>query len=164
MIEALDKFCAILNRVLTWLASALLGLMVFLTCANIILRGVWRPVGGTVEIMAYAGALVTALALGFTQKEKANIAVDVLVQRLPLRLRKVFACINYGVVGAFFCLIGWQVAKYAGNLKTTGEVSETLRIAYYPFTYGVSFGCFLLALVLVVQFLKVVSGAAEEEL
>ena len=33
-------------------------------------------------------------------------------------------------------------------------MTETLRIVYYPFTYGVGFGCFLLALVLLIDFLK----------
>jgi len=39
-----------------------------------------------------------------------------------------------------------------GNtLRTSGEVTETLRIIYYPFTYGVALGCFLLSLVLLVE-------------
>jgi hypothetical protein len=33
-------------------------------------------------------------------------------------------------------------------------VTETLRFAYYPFTYGVSLGCFVLALSLLVDLLK----------
>ena len=54
----------------------------------------------------------------------------------------------------FFCLVAWQIAKYAGILKSTGEVTETLRIIYYPFTYGVAVGCGLLALVFLNDFLK----------
>ncbi len=161
MIQALDRVSEILNRTLTWLASVLLGVMVFMTCANIILRVFGKPVGGTVEIMAYSSALVTAFALGYAQREKANIPVDFLFQRYPAWLRKVLTCVNCSLVGVFFCLVGWQIAKYAATLRTTGEITETLGIVYYPFTYGVSLGCFVLALVLAIDMLKVVSGREE---
>jgi TRAP-type C4-dicarboxylate transport system permease small subunit len=161
MIQALDKLSEILNRTLTWLASVLLGAMVLITSANIILRVFGKPVGGTVEIMAYTSALVTAFALGYTQIEKSNIPVDFLFQKFPNWLRMVFTCVNCSLVGAFFCVVGWQVAKYAGTLKQTGEISETLGIIYYPFTYGVAFGCFVLALVIIVDLLKAVSGREE---
>jgi hypothetical protein len=56
----------------------------------------------------------------------------------------------------FFILAGWQIAKLANTLRTSGEVTETLRIIYYPFTYGVAIGCFLLSLVLAVELAKLV--------
>ncbi len=55
----------------------------------------------------------------------------------------------------FFGLAGWQIANYATILWRTGEVTETLRIIFYPFTYGVALGCMVLALVSLVDFLKV---------
>jgi hypothetical protein len=54
----------------------------------------------------------------------------------------------------FFGLLGWQIAKLANILRTSGEVTETLRVIYYPFTYGVALGCFLLSLVLIVDLAK----------
>lgn len=161
MIETLDRLIGILNRALTLLASVLLGVMVLMTCANIILRVFGKPVGGTVEIMAYSSALVTAFALGYAQRERANIPVDFLFQKFPVWLRKVLTCMNCILVGLFFCLIGWQITKYAANLRETGEISETLGIVYYPFTYGVSLGCFVLAAVLLIDMLKVASGREE---
>ena len=58
--------------------------------------------------------------------------------------------------------MSWQIAKYATTLLQTGEVTETLRFAYYPFTYGVALGCIALALALLVDFLKLFSGEKEE--
>lgn len=54
----------------------------------------------------------------------------------------------------FFILVGWQTAKYATLIWKRGETSETLRIIYHPFVYVVSICCFLLALVLLIDFLK----------
>jgi len=59
--------------------------------------------------------------------------------------------INSVICMIFFTLAGWQIAKLGNTLRTSGEVTETLRIIYYPFTYGVALGCFLLSLVLLVE-------------
>ena len=154
MFQKLDKLGEFLNSVLTFLAILLLGWMVLITSANIILRAFWKPIGGTVELMAYSSALVAAFALGFSQREKANIAVDLLFEKYPVWLRRVLTCINCLFVGAFFCLVGWQLARYAATLHNAGEVSETLGIIYYPFTYGVALGCFMLAFIMLLDMLK----------
>ena len=54
----------------------------------------------------------------------------------------------------FFGIAAWQINKYATTLLVTGEVTETLRIIYYPFTYGVAFGIALLSLVFLTDLLK----------
>ena len=61
----------------------------------------------------------------------------------------------------FFAVLGWQISRLATTIWKTGEVTETLRIVYYPFTYGVALGCFLLALVLLVDFLKLFFNKTE---
>jgi TRAP-type C4-dicarboxylate transport system permease small subunit len=161
MVRKLEKLSDFLNGVLTFLAILLLGWMVLSTSANIILRAVWRPLGGTVEVMAYSSALVAAFALGYAQRERANISVDLLLEKYPIWLRKIFMCINSILVGAFFCLVGWQLTRYAATLRVAGEVSETLGIVYYPFTYGVALGCFVLAFVMLVDLLKILTNAEE---
>ena len=45
----------------------------------------------------------------------------------------------------------------------TGEVTETLRIIYYPFTYVVAFGCLVLALVMLTDLLKNLLSPKERE-
>jgi len=152
--NTLEKISLILNRTLIWIAGFILGGMILLTCANIFLRLVWMPVRGTYELMGYAGAVVTAFALGYTQIKKGHIAVDILVKCFSERIQKIIGCINSAICLIFFSLASWQIVKIGTNLLKTGETSETLRIVYYPFTYGVAFGCFVLVLALLVEFLK----------
>lgn len=161
--ETLNRISQILNQVLVWIAACFLGGMIFITCANIILRLVWVPLRGTFELMGYFGAIVTAFALGYTQIHRSHIAVDILVLRFPKRTRKMLNGINYLACAAFFAVVSWQVAKYATTLWETGEVTETLRFAYYPFTYGVSLGCVVLAFSLLVDFLKLLLDDTEAE-
>ena len=138
------------------LAGMFLAAMILMTCLNIFSRLFWSPVKGTYELMGYFGALVTALALGYTQLKKAHIAVDVLVGQFSQKTQLILQGFNCLVCMVFFSIAGWQINQLARTLWQTGEVTETLRIIYYPFTYGVALGCCLLALVLLIEFLKLI--------
>ncbi len=125
-----------------------------LTCSNVFLRMCGSPIPGTFELMGYLSAVLTAFALGYTQVRRGHIAVDVLVLRFPKRMRNFLNTTNYFICMIFFGLVAWQIVGYAATLRQTGELSETLRIIYYPFTYGVALGCFVLSLVFLVDFVK----------
>lgn len=150
----LEKISRILNLVFIWIAGLCLAAMILMTCANIFLRVVWIPLKGTYELMGYFGALVTAFALGYTQMKKAHIAVDVLVTLFNPKAQLILQGINCLICTIFFSIAGWQIFQYATTLWKTGEVTETLLIAYYPFAYGVAGGCLLLALVMLIEFSK----------
>lgn len=152
--EFLEKLSHTLNQALAWIAGSILLVMIFLTCANIFMRRVWTPLLGTFELMGYFGAIVTAFALGYTQIKKGHIAVDVLVLRFSEKTRACLNSINNFICMIFFALVAWQITRYATTLWKTGEVTETLKIIYYPFTYGVALGCALFSLIFLTDFLK----------
>lgn len=151
----LVKLSMILNRVLKVTGGVFLIGMILLTCANIFIRKLYIPIPGTFELMGYAGAVVAAFALGYTQLTRGHICVDVLVNTYPAPLKRLISLINHGVCSLFFFAATWQVVKKAMILKNSGELSETLRIIYYPFTLAVALGCFVLALTLLTDFLAV---------
>jgi len=136
------------------IGGAALVLMMGIACGNMFLRVLWVPIKGSYELVGFLGAVVTSFALGYTQSKRGHIAVDIVVSRYPKRLQEFVESLNDLVCGLFFAIIAWQVGKWATTVWRTGEVSETLRIPFYPFTYGVAFGCGVLALVLFLQFLK----------
>ena len=161
--EFLEKIRLILNRIFIWVAGLCLAAMILMTCANIFLRIVWIPLKGTYELMGYFGALVTAFALGYTQMKKGHIAVDVLVTLFNPKAQKLLQAISCLICTIFFSIAGWQIFQYATTLWRTGEVTETLRIAYYPFAYGVAGGCLLLALVMLIEFLQLLFRRQEAQ-
>ncbi|MDY0091143.1 MAG: TRAP transporter small permease [Candidatus Vecturithrix sp.] len=136
-----------LHRLFILIGGTFLVAMVLLTCANILLRLVWLPVQGTVELMGFFGALVTACALGYTQIKRGHIAVDVLIHTFSRRTRNILQAINNILCLLFFGLVAWQLLNKAEILRQSGEVTETLRIVYYPFLYGIALGCIALSLV-----------------
>ena len=153
--EQLEKISRFLNEVLVWIAGFFLVTMVLLTCANIFLRLIWTPIRGTFELMGFFGAIVTAFALGYTQINKGHIGIDLLVNEFRVITQRILNGISYFICMVFFAIAGWQIARWATVLRKTGEVTETLRIIFYPFMYAVSLGCILLALVLLVDLLRV---------
>lgn len=142
------------NSLMAAVAGVFLVSMVALTCANIVLRIVWLPIRGTFELMGFFGAMVTAFALGATQVGRGHIAVSVLVDRFPPRVRGVLEGVNDLVCTLFFALVAWQVADKAATLWRTGEVTETLRFPYYPFTAGVALGFAMLAAVTLTDLIR----------
>jgi len=150
----LDRVSGFVNRVLIWIAGCFLAAMIILTCANIVLRLVWGPVRGTYELMGYFGAVMMAFTLGYTQIRRGHIAVDILVGGFSKKTRRILNGVNCFTCMIFFALVAWQISKYATTLWKTGEVTETLRIIYYPFTYSVALGCAALSLVFLTEFLK----------
>ena len=151
--DVLDKISRVLNQILIFVAGCLLAAMIFLTCANIFLRIIWVPVIGTFELMGYFGAVMTAFALGHTQIRRGHIAVDIVVLGFSKKTQNILNGINCFICMVFFAIVSWRIASYATTLMKTGEITETLRIVYYPFTYGAALGCAVLSLVFLTELL-----------
>ena len=139
---------------LTFLGGVFLVGMIVLTCANILSRLLWVPIIGTFEMMGFFGAIVTAFALGYTQIKRGHIAVDVLVNTFSDKVKKTLSIINNTICCLFFLVAAWQISIKANTLMNTGEVTETLQVIYYPFTYAVAFGCLVLSVTLMTEIIR----------
>jgi TRAP-type C4-dicarboxylate transport system permease small subunit len=151
MIQLLTTVSRYCNKILIAIGGLVLVGMIVLTCGNIFSRLVWIPIKGTFELMGFFGAVVTAFALGSTQVARGHIAVDVLVNRFSHFNRRITELINNVLCCLFFGVAAWQLVLKANTLRQYGEVTETLRIVYYPFVYAVALGCAVLALVMLVN-------------
>jgi TRAP-type mannitol/chloroaromatic compound transport system permease small subunit len=112
------------------------------------------PFVGTAEIIAYFSALVAALALGYTQIHGAHTRVDIIMFRLPLRVRSIIDSIMFFLAMLLFGAATWHLVKLGNHTWKLGTLSETLYIVFFPFIYVVALGCALLFLVLLLNFLK----------
>lgn len=151
-VKFIIALCSWLNDKSLSFAAFFLTAMVFLSCGNIFLRIIWMPIKGTYELLGFFSAMVAGLALGYAQLKKSHTSVDILTSRYPARLKKAVSGINYIICSLFFAIGGWQVCVWANTLRKSGEVTETLRIFYYPFTFLLGVGFFLLALADLAQF------------
>lgn len=150
----LDMIYAFINKILMIIGGiAVLALMTLAT-TNVVLRIFNMPYKGTYELVSFLGAVVIALALGFTQKTKSNIIVDILTDKFPKDLQEFIDKIADNVIMFFFGLVAWQTYIYGMKIYESNEVSETLKIAFYPFVIIVSVGFAFLSLTAFIDLLR----------
>ena len=141
---------------------SLLALTVLATM-NVALRIFQVPVGGTYEVVSFLGAIVTAGALGYTQKRKDHIVVDILSEKFPAKVKRALDRVSYAILLVFFSIVSWQTFVYGKRLLLTGELSETLKITYYPFVFLVSAGFAVLALTILLDLIETVWTSEERK-
>ena len=153
--NTLERVNVFLNRILMILGSVAVLALMSLATVNVILRFFFSaPYRGAYEVVGFLGAIVIAFALGFTQKKKNHIVVDILTERFPKRVNRVLDGINYFVTTIFFGIVSWQVFVWGMKISRSGEVSETIKIIFHPFIYCVVFGFAVFSLTLMIDFLK----------
>ncbi len=131
---------------------AVLGVMTLAT-VNVVLRIFKIPFSGAYEITGFLGAAVIAFALGYTQRRKDHIVVDIVSNKFPRWLARPLDIFKSSLEMVFFGIISWQVFLLAFKICRECEVSETLKIIYYPFIFCVGIGFASLALNLLVDLL-----------
>jgi len=147
----LEHWVGYAARVCNWLAAGSVTAMMFLTVSDVVLRLFRRPIPGTYEIVGFLGAVFVSFSLAYTSVQKGHIAVEFLVEKLSKAAQSVVELVTTLVCALLFTIVSWQSILYANSLRATGEVSLTIQIPLYPFVYGISVGCGLLAMVLFVR-------------
>ena len=159
-IERLEKFANSWSVWLNWVAGAGLVTMLTLIIADIIGVKIFNsPVPGAIEFVAFMGVVVSAFAIAHTHLLRGHIRVEFVVMHLPKQAQ---AGVNafVSLLGmALFAILAWRSYILARVLQTTGEVSMTYSIPFYPFVHAIAFCCLSLCLVLLVEFLRSVRKA-----
>jgi TRAP-type C4-dicarboxylate transport system permease small subunit len=139
--------------VFVWVGGIALIVMTSVSVLNMGLRMIGIPMAGIYDLVCYLGALVAALPLAYTQLKKGHIAVDIVALMLPAYVRKAAVAISYVLGMIFFGAAAWKIASLASILMRSGEVSETLKMPFWPFTYAVAVSCGLMVLCLLLDLL-----------
>lgn len=158
----LELLTNILNKILMILGGiAVLALMTLAT-GNVVLRVFHLPFRGAYEIVAFLGAIVIAFALGYTQRRKDHIIVEILTERFPKKLQKGVDTFAYLVITLFFAIVSWQIFVWGMKIYVSHEVSETLKVIYHPFVFAVALAFAVVSLTAFVDFLKNILAPGEE--
>lgn len=148
---------------LSWLAAAVLTVLMFFTASDVCLRYVFnRPIVGGMEVSEYLMAALVSLCLAHTAYRKGHIGVDLLVTRLSEKAQAILNSITcfFGVILA--SLMTWQTVLFAFDMQAKQQASATLNIPAFPFVWVVAVACLILALVLIsnsIQYLRVLLGS-----
>ena len=153
MVKVLCRLNEFLNRLLMIAGGVAVVALMALATGNVVLRIFDAPFRGTYEIVSFLGAITVASALAYTQKRRDHIIVDVLAEKFPPRVLRLVTIASDAVVALFFAVVSWKMALWGRKIMLSGELSETLKVAYHPYIFIVAFCCGLLAFTAAVDFL-----------
>lgn len=152
MRPAANMATAAIDRIISTLAAiAAVAMLVMLvvTVGNIVLRLVAKPYNGTFEIVGMLSVVVTGLALAEAQRHKSHIAIDLLIEKAPVRVQLVVGAAMTVISGVMFFLLAQSLVFYGLNLRDVGSVTESLRLPYWPLALILAVGVAGLLLALV---------------
>jgi TRAP-type C4-dicarboxylate transport system permease small subunit len=152
--EILEKIRNLFDKAFLFLGGVAVLALMTLATGNVCLRIFGMPYRGAYELVSFLGAVVTAFALGYTQRRKSHIVVDILTETFSEGRKRILDGISYLMGVLFFAIISWVIFRWGMRIAASGEVSETLKIAYYPFIYCVALGFAFLCLTLIMDFLS----------
>lgn len=151
--EFLKRLNEWLSNVFLFAGGIALVVMTGIACLNMGLRMLGVPIAGVYDLVCYLGALVAALPLAHTQIKKGHVAVDIVSSYFPQTVRKIAVGVSYILGTIFFGVAAWKLVSLGSILRESGEVSETLKMPFWPFTYAVAASCGLMVLCLLVDLL-----------
>jgi TRAP-type C4-dicarboxylate transport system permease small subunit len=130
--------------------------MAFLTCSEIILRFLRKPIPGSYDIVGFLLAITIAFAMARTTLQRKHVAVQLLTMILSRRIQKIIFVLTQSVCFFFFFGLSIECAKYGDFFRKAGVVSPTLELPFFPIVYGMALSFAVVSLVLAVDILLVV--------
>jgi len=142
-----------LVRVLTWIASGALSILILFVVANVLSRFLFKkPLPGTIEVIELVAVVIVFFSVAYTETKRAHIYVELVVSKLRRRTQAVLASMMYFLAAIFFAVMAWRSSVLAWSyLFPTTRETYVLSIPIAPFLFVVAFGSLVLALETVIH-------------
>lgn len=145
IIDTASSICSVTSQVFT-------GIMIFLVAADATGRYVFnRPIPGVIEITELMMVFIVFLVFAYVEREEGHVRVDLVISRLPRKVRPYIECFGKVVSLGVIAIIVWQSILYSQGLREGGNVSAYWGITVGSFLWVVAFGCLLFCFQLVLN-------------
>lgn len=139
----------------------LVGMMLLIAC-DVFLRFFFnKPVPGTFELVEIMMGATVSMSIAYCGYKRGHVAVEVITEILPLKLKSVFELAHGAVCAVFFATIAVKGAQQAGVIRESQTVTTLLEIPIFPFIWMFVIGSALLTLVYCKQVVMILSGKKE---
>ena len=150
--DLLQKISFPTSRIVNIVGAIVLAIMMFLVAADVTLRYIFAlPIKGSVELVELMMIVVVFLAVAYTASQKGHVAIELVTSRLPQRVQAILDFFTSILSLGFIVLIIWRSILRGNTMWLDQHVTIVLGIPIYPFLYIIAFGCFLLAVVIIVN-------------
>jgi TRAP-type C4-dicarboxylate transport system permease small subunit len=124
---------------LEWIGLAAFVVMMLLTTIDVIGAKIFlQPIPGSLDLMMILQFLAMSFALSSSYLKDRHIQVEFFMPLMPRLVRRITALLVQTIMLLLLIIMTWQLFLYGHDLKVYGEVSSTVRIPLYPFTYAAS--------------------------
>jgi len=155
MLDKFEKFNQRLSNWFEWIGIAGMLLMMAITCIDVIGAKLFhRPLFGTIDIVMLSQIVAIAFPASMALILGRHIQVELLITRLSRRTQAVISSFALLLGFGLFVLIIRQLYVIGYSFQTSGEQSQTARIPYYPFAYGIALASIPVCLVHLQKFLS----------
>jgi TRAP-type C4-dicarboxylate transport system permease small subunit len=146
-----------LSGIMDTMAAVAIVLTMVIIVGNIVLRSVFgKPMTGIMDYVMILTALTIALALAACAVQNGHIAVDLLIEKLPSRVRHMIDAATNLMSVIFWIVAAGFMFDYAKTMAVTGTQFPTSQIPFAPVLGVIGAGILALAGVLCYRFLETV--------
>lgn len=155
----IEPFARILNAI----GACTALIMVFLVTAHVLSRSLLRkPLIGTVEIEEMMIVILVFLGMAYTQVRENHVSVDFITSRLPQKIQDHLSSATSLLSCGLFFLLSWQSIVLSWTYLEKNVATFHLRIPIFWLMWIIALGFFLLALLLLKDYLQVASRIIRE--
>jgi TRAP-type C4-dicarboxylate transport system permease small subunit len=160
--KTLERITRVLNGVFAAVSGVAIVGLTALAAVNMITRAAGAPVPGSYELIGFLGAVAMACGLGYTQLAKGHIIVNIITDKFSPAVNKALDAVNHVIGAAFWGLVAWQTVMWGARIGRSGELSQTLKIPYYPVIYLAAAGIAVFSITLILDFVLLFARKGEE--
>lgn len=157
MFSILQRFSKVLNII----AGTALTLMMFLTVADIFMRTGGYPILGTYEIVALSLAIVIGFSIPQVSLDRGHVYMEIILDKLSTKNKAILNTFTRILCIFLFLIIGYNLFIIGNEFHSSGEVSSTLKMPFFPIAYCVGVCAFVECLVFVFDIVKIWRGQYE---
>ena len=145
-----EKIITLVSRYLNYIGMGFLIVLMLLITADVLLRATLNhPIKGSVELAELVMVMTIFLAMAYVQVQRRNIAVDILYDKFPAKVRAILDVIMTTLCLGISVLILWRSIEFQMYLQDSGRGTVVLNIPLFPFQLMVVIGYFMLCLVFI---------------
>lgn len=148
----MKKMIQIANKYFAELCGWLLMFMMSFLIIDFVSRKMYRPIQGIAEVSVFI--LVAAVYLGIPHCEqmREHIKIDALMNRLPIRLRKVIDSAVYLSTSLFLIILVFSVGQNFVESYQSGEVvTGTAPLVIWPVKLVIFVGVFFYCMQVIIN-------------
>jgi len=157
----MDAVSAMLKRFsgyLNIIAGVALTLMMLITVVDVALRAGGKPVVGAYEIVALTLAIVIGFSIPQVSLDGGHVYMEIGLDKFGPRGQAVLKTFTRLLCIGLFIFIGYNLLSVGAEFRASGEVSQTLRLPFFPVAYGVAVCCFLEVVVFIMEIVNIWRG------